>query len=189
MTVPAGPYVSKRIYAAASHDEVLEQAKVFLLKSESNVLHPYWPEGENSGVIWGGRVGRSEASIRNTWSDLDDNDLNRLAKAAGKKGPVHAKPLATELADIKIPEKVALSVFDDTLAGTYKVAEKAFPGMTKLPAGPQVALISLIYNRGPEMGNEKQILDRRWEMRRIAKAVARKDLSWICDELWYMTRV
>lgn len=170
--------------------DVLKRTETFLLKSEACPANPYWPKGE-SGITWG--VGwdagqHTEAEVRRTWAKLDQDDLDTLATTARKKGAA-AQKLLEDVKNIDIPEDVALEVFNKEVLAYYDVTCKAFPGSEELPEGVQVALISLVYNRGAKMGNPEAILDRRWEMRQLRKAVRIRQLDWIYDELYYMQRL
>jgi len=60
----------------------------------------------------------------------------------------------------------------------------------------QVALLSLVYNRGPSMArgsdakkSDEDIFDSRWEMRELSRAVLFKDLVWIYCLFESMRRV
>ena len=62
--------------------------------------------------------------------------------------------------------------------------EAAFPGVDKLPADAQGALVSLIYNRGSKMEG-----DSRREMRAIRDAVPKGDLKEIANQIRSMKRL
>ena len=68
------------------------------------------------------------------------------------------------------------------------LASQAFPGLEKLPADAQGALVSLVYNRGTSMV-DKPGEDRRKEMRAIRDAVEEQDLQEIADQLRSMKRL
>ena len=67
------------------------------------------------------------------------------------------------------------------------------PGVEKLPTPVQVALLSLIFNRGSKMskgkGTEADIMDSRWEKRELAAAVMLRDLVWIYWHFESMRRI
>jgi len=172
-----------------SRDDVLAEASDFLIERESIDETPNWPGGD-SGVTWG--VGwdagqHSVEELKSDWAELGEDVLKRLQATIGKTGD-DAEELATELSDINIPQKVSLAVFNDkTLPDFYDQTAEAFPGVTKLPLGVQVALISLVYNRGPSLGKESD--DRRWEMRQIRRAVQQRDLLSIYENFGSMIRI
>lgn len=120
--------------------------------------------------------------------------LDRLAFATkGKLSHQRAIQYLTELRDIAIPEDLSLRVFKtSSLPKWYERTAKAFAGYTDLPAGAQVALLSMVFNRGPDGGKPKDakkaggvdddIFDTRWEVRELRTAILSKDLVWI---YWY----
>lgn len=199
-------------YPAGTKSEVLGKAAPFISQAEGGVFpHPYYPEpSTTSGVTWG--VGwdarwRTPEQVKSTWAELNSNDLDKLANTATKWG-ANAREALGELGtvvpgtrhsppyvkDIVIPEEVALKVFKDDLEVYYELTGKTFPGFEELPAGVQVALISLVYNRAQggkmPMGQDHPgALDRKWEMRRIREDVAKQDLVWIYHHLNAMKRV
>lgn len=196
-TVTGGSLVSLHWPVPAKSD-AFAAATVFLEKEEQVPLHPYWPKGDASGVTWGlgwDAGGRDEKEIRNTWAALPKKDLDRLAGAHGKRG-ADAHTEASNLKDITIPKEVSMAVFkNDSLPAYYAATLKAFPGTNTLPVNTQVALLSLVFNRGGALGKDQkdkkghEIMDRRWEMRRIREAVASGDLAEIASQLRLMKRV
>src|SRR2546421_4292710 len=86
---------------------------------------------------------------------------------------------ASEFSDIKVKRDDAIDVFKNRTLPLYRArTEKAFPGVDQLPANPQGALVSLVFNRGPGMDG-----DRRKEMRAVRDAVAAGDLQEIADQI------
>lgn len=170
---------------------VLERATQVLVKEEGCPLHPYWPGGKHSGVSWG--IGwdaghHSAQQILDDWAELPAGDLAKLKTVAGKKG-ADAKTALSDVKKIVIPKDVAMKVFKNTtLPDYYEKTLAAFPGCNLLPVPVQVALISLVYNRGASMKDKKGTNDR-LEMRMIQMAVRDRDLQWIADELRSMKRV
>lgn len=202
--IPENEYIIGRLfsvysghpYPAGEKPEVLAKAGDFLLKEEVNLrvpankrYNPCWPGGR-SGVTWG--VGwdarwRTADQVRDTWAELNAEDLDELAKTARKNG-APAQEALNDVTGIVIPEDAALKVFKKDVEVYYELTGTTFPGFEKLPTGVQVALISLVYNRAE---NKKMPVtgDRKLEMRRIQKAVVVRNLVWIYDELEKMLRV
>ena len=191
----------------SAKDVVLEKAAAFLLEGEGAPVHPYWPQGQ-SGITWG--VGwdasqQTRAQLDADWGDLPAADRDRLATVLGSanKGEAAHKLLPT-VKDITIPKPTSVAQLKSKMVPKYyKQTLGAFPGMTELPDAVQVALISLVYNRGAGMGikkgqdaatvdaDEKKSghLDKRYEMRRIREDVKAKNIQGIADELRAMERI
>lgn len=179
--------------ASPSKSDVLKRAAEFLIQEEQCPTHPYWPGGK-SGVTWG--VGwdasqQTEATLQRDWGQMPKADFDKLKTALGTKNSGDtAKALLPSLSKITIPPEVSLSVLrEHTLPDYYKRTLTAFPGMTALPLEVQVALISLVYNRGARMGDRDKVLEDRREMRNIREAVAEADLARIARELRSMERL
>lgn len=118
---------------------------------EKKFRRPVWPGGM-SGVTIGvgydiGVTGKTQ--IRADWQGwIADTHLLRLLTAQGITGP-NAKHLARSLSDVDIPFEVAETVFyQTTLPHFAKLTRATYPGVQRLPADAQGALLSLIYNRG-----------------------------------------
>ena len=176
-------------FVVPSQDDVLAEASDFLIKRESIDETPNWPGGD-SGITWG--VGwdagqHTVEELKSDWAELGQDVLKRLQATIGITGD-DAEELVADLGDINIPQKVSLAVFKDkTLPDFYDQTAEAFPGVTDLPLGVQVALISLVYNRGPSLGKDSD--DRRWEMRQIRRAVQQRDLLSIYQNVGSMIRI
>jgi hypothetical protein len=121
--------------------------------------------------------------------------LDRLAFAAnGKLSHAQALQYVSEISDIAIPKGLSVKVFQTcSLPKWYRRTVAALTGFKDLPAGFQVAILSLVYNRGePGSGKSKShtkaagpdedIFDARWEMGELRSAVLTRDLVWI---YWY----
>ena len=138
-----------------------------------------WP-GEFSGISLG--VGYDLAYVtaqqfENDWGlHLTPPQVARLRTAIGKSGPT-AKAIAPRFSDIKVNRVAAMEVFTrSTLPRFTKMALAAFPSMEKLPPNAQGALVSLVFNRGPDMAGE-----RRREMAEIRRIVKAADLPATLD--------
>lgn len=180
--------------ATASAQEVLESAARFLIDEENCPPRPYWPGQAGSGVTIG--VGwdlseQTQKTLDADWAELPALDRKQLAIALGTsvKGEA-ARALIPGLTSVSIPRDVATAVLRRRVLPRYmSETRRAFPGVERLPADAQVALISLVFNRGGSMGKESKTVDRRWEMRRIREAVARCDLEDIAAQLRAMKRL
>ncbi|MEZ0296754.1 MAG: hypothetical protein ACAI35_09910 [Candidatus Methylacidiphilales bacterium] len=135
-----------------------------------NLIMPTWP-GELSGVTIGvgydlGYV--TPAQFEADWGSLLPADtLARLRPVLGITG-LAARPLVIPLSDIRVPWVHAQSVFlSRTLPRFEAITRSTFPGMKRLPADAQGALVSLVFNRGSSLTGE-----RRMEMAAIAQAIA-----------------
>jgi GH24 family phage-related lysozyme (muramidase) len=68
------------------------------------------------------------------------------------------------------------TVLATAIESLYQQINEVWPGAHLLKVGAQVALISLLYNRGASLvRREDDILDRRWEMRELVIAVVNQD--------------
>ncbi len=201
------PVAHPKSSSPSEKDVVLEKAAPFIVHGEGLPEHPYWPT-PGSGITWG--VGwdasqQTRVKLDADWVDLPMADRNRLAAALGgdKVGDA-ARDLLPTLKDITVPTAASIVMFKRTmLPRYYRMTLQAFPGVDSLPDPVQVALISLVYNRGKAMINKKGQdpatldaeaaktgrLDRRYEMRRIREDVAAKNIQGIADQLRAMERI
>lgn len=146
-----------------------------------------WP-GASSGITigYGYDLGhRTMLEFVRDWQDkLPSSVLQRLATALGKRG-ADARILAPSFRDIRIPKDASMEVLRINSIPSY-IAEtkRVFPGVEHLPEDAAGALVSLVYNRG---GSVKG--DSRREMREIQKAVLRRDLKEIANQLRAMKRL
>lgn len=125
---------------------------------------------------------------------LSAYDFDRLAKCIGLKGEA-AKVAAREF----IARPLTSLTHDDGMLVFRNVdlprweaeARAAFPGFDSLPEDAEGALVALVFNRGPGMGDPKSVADmqRRREMREVRELVAAHEKAagarqWlICDRL------
>jgi hypothetical protein len=183
-------------FPAGGKEAVLEQSSDFLIAAENVPLHPYWPSsysGITIGVGWDlGQHGRTD--LLDAWRALGTISLAKLAEASNQKGHAAAL-LLPDLKAIDVPRDLSLAVFRKSLADDYyPTAKKLFPGFEKLPAEAQVALISVVFNRGAVLGHDPDWktateLDRRWEIRRLRDDVQRGDIFAIYIRLGTMKRL
>ncbi len=169
----------------------LHQIVKFEISSDANyekrLAKPTWPGGE-SGVTIG--IGydlgfNSVTNIRDDWRGLiPDEDLERLATVAGKKGD-KAADAVKGLKDIIVPLDAAKKVFFTlTMPKFARITLKTYPGVEKLPADAQAGLLSLIYNRGASLEGP-----RRTEMLAIKSLAPKGDLAGIANQLRSMKRL
>ncbi|WP_146150835.1 glycoside hydrolase family protein [Photobacterium indicum] len=154
---------------------------------ETKLKSPTWPGGD-SGVTIGigydlGYV--TPDKFRFDWqTELSASSLDRLTKVCGKKKG-RAKRTLSRLSHIQISYHAAHNVFIETSIPAYcQRAQRAFPGLAQLQPDAQVALLSLVYNRGSSMKG-----DSRREMRAIRDAVTVKDYATIADQIEKMKRL
>ncbi|HLP64785.1 hypothetical protein [Flavobacterium sp.] len=180
----ASMIVSKRALDIIINSEISSKAS-YLAKYK----FPIWPELE-SGITIG--IGYDLGYVTSTqfqkdWSGLlSTSTFNSLNAVVGKKGDAAKNALTTALKKIEISWEVALEVFYTKSMPKYAVdTKKAFPGVEKLPADAQGALLSLVYNRGALIDNS----DRRKEMKNIVGHVASGNLAKIAAEIRSMKRL
>lgn len=146
-----------------------------------------WPGGASGITIgYGYDLGFTNAGkFQNDWGDkLPSDAFTRLQSAIGLTG-ASAQKKAPQFAGIIVGKAPSLEVFRERTIPEYvAMTAKAFPGIDKLPADAQGALVSLVYNRGAAMDG-----DRRREMRAIRDAVAKGDLQEIANQLRAMKRL
>ena len=157
---------------------MISQRAIDLSLSAEGVDQPgKWP-GASSGITLGfgydlGYV--SQAEFARDWRVyLTAGQVTRLGRAIGVTGS-RAKALAPEFRDMKVTRSVALAVFmAASLPKFERLTKEAFPGCDRvLPADAFGALVSLVFNRGTDMGSKaKGTWDRRREMRSIRDRIA-----------------
>jgi GH24 family phage-related lysozyme (muramidase) len=174
-------------------DPISDKARDLILGCEDLDQPGMWPGGE-SGVTIGIGYDLGFATpdqFRSDWGDcLSAADCEALTNVIGLKG-ADAKARAAALKAIVITRANADRVFmERSIPKAQQETAAAFPGVDKLPADAQGALVSLVYNRGGGMGQQgKPSWDSRREMRAIHDAVARGDLNEIAAQLRSMKRL
>lgn len=171
--------------------ELSDEGLAFLHREEGWAGRPYWP-GSRSGITIdpGDDLGyRTQESFASDWCPhLAVADFRRLQRIVGLKG-ASAEAALPQVADIRIPRRGAIQVFDDCLEPRYaKMTLEAFPGADKLGPNVWTALFSLVYNRGdkvPEIFQDP----RREEMMLIRDAVQDCHHMRIADLLVIMARI
>ena len=150
---------------------------------------PTWPGGQSGVTIGiGYDLGMTpRAQITSDWEiHLFEPELAALLAVQGVTGPA-AKRLAQGVSHVAIPLKAAEEVFYlKTLPQFAALTRATFPGVGKLPADAQGAMLSLVYNRGAGLAG-----DRRREMAEIARLlrVDAPDLDAVADQFESMKRL
>jgi hypothetical protein len=175
---------------------VLQRSADFLVAAEDLPAHPYWPGGESGitiGVGWDlGQHCKSE--LFRAWAGLDRATLRQLEEAIQKRGRAAAL-LVPQLKLIDVPRSISRSVFRSSLEDSYyPMTLRLFPGVERLPTEVQVALLSVVFNRGVLLGRDPdwskaKELDRRWEIRRLREDVRQRDFFAIYIRLGTMKRL
>jgi GH24 family phage-related lysozyme (muramidase) len=163
------------------------RARDLILSFEGLDQPSEWPGGDSGITIGiGYDLGYATSSqFRSDWSaDLDAASVALLVRQIGLKGAA-ASAVASTLKSIRIDRDVAERVFMERTVPNYQAQLlKVYPGVDKLPADAQGALLSLIYNRGTSLTGS-----RRTEMLAIRGLVASGDLQGIADEIVAMKRL
>jgi GH24 family phage-related lysozyme (muramidase) len=164
-----------------------EKARQLLLHHEGFSQPSEWPGGQ-SGVTIGIGYDLGQCSIeefKQEWGDvLDAATIERLCPTVGLAGD-KARAAAKTLTDVKIPIAAGEKVFFERSMPKYQQrTANAFPGVEKLPADAQGALVSLVYNRGTSFKG-----DSRREMRAIRDLVPQRDLKSIAEQIRAMKRL
>lgn len=148
---------------------------------------PIWPGGASGVTIGiGYDLGYNRVSrIQRDWrGKVTDADLEKLKNVSGLKGDAAEKEL-NRLQAINIPFDNANYVFSKSTLPRYAAStRKAYPGIEKLFADAQAALLSLVYNRGTSMSGS-----RRKEMAAIRALVLQQDYAGITQEIRNMKRL
>lgn len=148
---------------------------------------PVYPGGMSGCTIGiGYDLGyNTPAQIARDWQGLlSDSDLACLQTSAGLKGDAADRQIAS-LKNVRIPLATAKQVFyQATLPRYARLCQKAYPGVSALPADAQAALLSLVYNRGASLSGS-----RRKEMKAIQPLVIAADLDGIADQILAMRRL
>lgn len=145
--------------------------------------------GRHSGVMVG--IGydcgyASRKDIQDTWEPyLSSTELSALLKTHGKVG-IDAKEVLHTVSEIKILYHTALHIFyTNILPGCALDVTKIYPGVTSLLPDCQLAILSLVYNRGPLIDDTPG----REEMVALAGYITGKDYSAIAQHLRSMKRL
>jgi len=151
--------------------------------------HPTWPGGE-SGVTIG--VGYdlgfvTVAQMRRDWGGkIADADLKKLEKVCGLKGEkAQTKVKLVSIRTVSVSLESASRVFyTSSLPAFAKKCLKAYPGIEKLPADAQAAVLSLVFNRGTRKSGSS-----RREMKAMESLVVSAELDGIAEQILSMKRL
>lgn len=174
--------VSKRALDKIVEYEVSSEA--IYTKKYQKPIYPGGASGVTVGI--GYDVGyNTKTQIDADWrGKIADADLELLKTAAGVKGAA-AGALIANLKTVTVPFAAAREVFYvRTLPRYARDTRAAYPGVEKLPADAQGALLSLVFNRGSSLTG-----DSRREMKAIVALVAAKNLAGIAQEITAMKRL
>lgn len=168
------------------------KAREFVVLHEGLSQPHEWPGG-GSGITLGRGFDLAHATefeFRKTWKPyLDPDQINRLSRAIGVSGQA-ARKLAPKFKDIAITTAAADAVFATVMLPRYEAqARQAFPGMDKLPERAQVALISLVFNRGPSITDNARRIEMRAINQILSDGVQKGDLAAIAHQIRSMKRL
>ncbi len=151
----------------------------------SHAARPHWPKGDSGVTIGIGYDLRfpTRDSFRAEWSGLiPPGQLNQLDALVGRQGSL---ALADQVSDLEVPFQAAWKVFTGvSLPKSVAETRTAYPGFDNLNGLCRGVLVSLIYNRGPQMTG-----DRRREMAAIAGHIKSGNLAAVAAELVTMKRL
>ena len=149
--------------------------------------HPEWP-GEASGITIGvgWDLGHTHAGeTTRAWSPhVDKATLEILVALSGHRGEA-AQVRLPHVRHLVIPWDAALAVFQDvTIPTWYLRTLRIYPQVDELPGDCAAALVSLVFNRGPNLTG-----DRRREMAEIQRLLRVGELGGVPDQLRAMKRL
>jgi hypothetical protein len=150
------------VFPAGDKREVIQQTVDFLVEHEKVPAHPYWPGGLSGitiGVGWD--IGQhTKEDLAAAWSKLPPNDIELLQRAS-KKTRAAASQLLPQVKTVAIPHDLAMDVLVQMIRESYyPTTAKVFPGLELLPTEAQVALTSVVFNRGAAMGSDPDLANR-----------------------------
>lgn len=176
------------VVSKKSLDKLIEFEVTSEAAYEKKYVRPIWPGGE-SGVTIG--IGydlgfNNKTTIDRDWrGKIPDETVEVLKTASGVKGPDAKAKTAEIKSQVLVPFPSAKVVFYASTLPRYAADTRTvYPGVEKLPADAQGAILSLIYNRGSSLSG-----DRRKEMKAIVDLVAAKDLAGIAAQFTAMKRL
>lgn len=148
---------------------------------------PEWPgveSGVTIGVGWD--LGHTHAGeTTRAWrGKIDDATLALLVSVSGHRGQA-AQDRLRHVRHLVIPWEAALAVFrESTIPTWYLRTLRIYPQAGELPGDCAAALVSLVFNRGPNLSG-----DRRREMAEIQRLLAAGDLAAIPEQFRLMKRL
>jgi GH24 family phage-related lysozyme (muramidase) len=163
----------------------------FLIAHEGFLRRPYWPGGQSGVTIgYGFDMGyHTRDQLEADWSGLPGEYLLVLLSCLGKVGlPASRLAKKPEVQAVTIGAAQAAEVLNRGLPVLEARVATTFPGVTALPRPAQVALCSLVFNRGASLYDPPGS-DRRLEMRQIRDETRVGDLRGIAASLRSMKRL
>ena len=146
-----------------------------------------WPKGQ-SGITMG--IGAdlgymSQEEFQKFFSKYFTVEENKLIKnVIGLKGE-KAKAALSEVRQIQLSWENASKAFVDwTLPKFWKMTKELWPGLEQLSEKAQVALVSIVFNRGSSTAGST-----RTEMKNIKPLVINKDYKGIAEQVRSMKRL
>jgi hypothetical protein len=150
--------------------------------------HPVWPQGASGVTIGCGYdLGYySKEEIQKTWAPyVKQQDLTKLLKTAGLKGAL-AQQALPQVKSVIVDWQSSLKVFFDvTVEKFWNYTVRTFPGVEELCTSAQIAMLSLVFNRGTSLKKE----DRRKEMIALVPLVQKKDYKGMAKQFRSMKRL
>jgi hypothetical protein len=148
---------------------------------------PEWP-GEASGITIGvgWDLGHTPATeTARAWGPhLPVETLAALVGVSSRKGK-EAQTILPLVRHFTIPWSAALVVFEEvTIPTWYLRTLRIWPQVQALPGDCAAALVSIVFNRGPNLSG-----DRRREMLRIQELLRVNELAQIPDQIRAMKRL
>jgi GH24 family phage-related lysozyme (muramidase) len=126
----------------------------------------------------------NENELKNIFNFLPESDIKLILGCIGKTGP-SAKTYIKKLSHIKISWENAEKVFYDIiLPKFYNLTLKIWPKVENLCPNAQVALTSIVFNRGASLSGASRL-----EMRELKVLVPSKKYKEISDEILKMKRL
>lgn len=149
---------------------------------------PTWPGGESGVTIGIGYDLRFQGDFESCWAPrLPAATAAALRPWIGKPGSAAA---AASLSQYSIPFFAAWDVFTAlTLPAEVKSTEGAYGDLMPLPPLCRAALVSLVYNRGPSLGDPGDTGGSRSEMRAIHDLIQKNELDKVPAQFLSMQRL
>lgn len=149
--------------------------------------NPEWP-GEASGITIGigWDLGHTPATeTARAWAPhIDQQTLAALIGVSNRRGE-DARFILPHVRHLVIPWDAALAVFEQVTVPTWYLRTlRIWPQVQALPGDCAAALVSIVFNRGPNLSG-----DRRREMLRIQELLRVNELAQIPDQIRAMKRL
>jgi hypothetical protein len=148
---------------------------------------PTWPGGASGVTIGiGADLGymTNQEYVKYFSKFFNQNDNSRLASVIGLKGQV-AKNSLHKVSGVELNWENAISAFIDwTLPKFWRLTNGIWPGIQHLCIPAQVALVSIVFNRGTSLVGPSRV-----EMKNIQKLVLTKNYKGIAAEIRSMKRL